>query len=283
MIDLKDAFKDISTEHRKGKGISILVPLSRLDSHSQRAKNWKWLKKFWKDQLPKAEIIIGRDQISWDNPKIPFSKSAAVNNAASKAKGDIYVIVDADGYISISAILYCATKIRRSIEKGYRLWYIPYRQFYRLTEEASQYVLRSSPKRPYKFTTPPPKICIQNTSGSQHGHWFGAMIQILPKEAFEEVGGWDPRFRGWGGEDHAAMRATDTLYWPHKTLSSQVLHIWHPMHNPMGKTSDWVNWDSRVWEGQDKAGANDKLVGRYYGAGGHLKRMRRLVDEWLKG
>ena len=67
------------------------------------------------------------------------------------------------------------------------------------------------------------------------------MIQIMPSEAFWEVGGWDERFRGWGGEDHAAMRATDTLYWRHKTMPVQVLHLWHPMISPDG-TSDWVHW-----------------------------------------
>jgi len=262
----------------KGEGISILVPFSIRNHKSQRAKNWRWLKKYWKSQLPKAEIIVGIDPVSAKNPSIPFSKSCAVNEAASRAHGDIFVIVDADGYIAINAVLTCAEKIRKAIRRGHRLWFIPYRQFYRLNEKASARVLRSEPCQPYCFPTPPPQNCLQESTGSQHGHWFGALIQIVPREAFYEVGGWDPRFRGWGGEDHAIARATDTLYWMHKTLPGQVLHLWHPMISPDGQ-SPYVGWKSRMWDNQTVLGNNDDLAGKYYGAGGHPKRMRKLVDE----
>lgn len=100
----------------------------------------------------------------------------------------------------------------------------------------------------------------------------------MPREAFECVGGWDERFRGWGCEDHAAMRATCTLYWKHKTFPAQFLHVWHPMCSTKG-TSKWVEWQDRVWAGQTEAGANNELSGRYYAAHGDVKRMRSLVDE----
>jgi len=73
----------------------------------------------------------------------------------------------------------------------------------------------------------------------------------------------------------------DTLYWRHKTLPVQVLHLWHPMHMPTGESQDWVHWRERVWAGQTERGANEKLGGRYYGAHGDRERMRRLVDEGL--
>ena len=187
--------------------------------------------------------------------------------------------MDADGFVPAASILLCAEKIRRARKRGHRLWFVPYRRFYRLTEAASQKLLKSNPCHPYKFPSPPSDKDIQNSEGSQFGHWWGAGIQIVPREAFEEVGGWDERFRGWGGEDHAAMEATDTLYWPHKTLPGQFLHVWHPMFNPTSETKEWVEWSYRVWAGQTKAGANDKLSARYYGANGLRKRMRKLVDE----
>ena len=84
------------------------------------------------------------------------------------------------------------------------------------------------------------------------------MIQIMPREAFDTVGGWDTRFRGWGGEDHAAMRAMDTLYTLHKTLPGQVLHIWHPQLSPDG-AAKLVNWRNRMWEGQTEVGVNNMV------------------------
>ncbi len=258
--------------HKVGAGISIIIPFECNDKESQRFKNFEWVVKYWRCQLPGAEVIQGHD------PDKPFSKSVAVNDSVAHSTGDILVIIDADGYITAKSALVCAMRIRHARRRGHRLWFIPYRQFYRLTMNASQRVLNSDPCNPYTFPTPPDPNDIQNTSGSQHGHWFGAMVQIWPREAFDEVGGWDERFRGWGGEDHAIMRACDTLYWPHKTLPGQALHLWHPMLSTAG-VSAWVPWEGRMWESQTEAGANDELNGRYYGANGDRTRMRRLVDE----
>lgn len=263
---------------RRGRGISILVPFHCSDENNQRAENWRWLRKYWKCHLPGAQIVEGEDWHAFLHDA-PFSKSAAVNNAAKKATGDIFVIVDADGYIEADAVLEAAKRIREARKRGHRLWFVPYRWFYRLTEECSRKLLDSSPCHPLKFSTPPHKHCIQSTEGSQHGHWYGAGIQIVPREAFDEVGGWDERFRGWGGEDHAAMRATDTLYWRHKTLPVQFLHVWHPMISPEGTSNELLSWRVRVWEGQTASGANDVLSGKYYGAQGDPERMRKLVDE----
>ncbi len=262
---------------RRGSGISVIIPFRCSDITSQRFKNFEWVRNYWKCQLPGAEVIQGHDH-SLD---LPFSKSVAVNEGVSRSSGDVLVIVDADGYVASSAIVTCARRIRKARKRGQRLWFIPYRQFYRLTAAASQLVLDSDPCNPHVFPTPPNLCDVQNTSGSQHGHWFGAMIQIWPREAFDEVGGWDERFRGWGGEDHAVMRACDTLYWPHKTLPGQVLHLWHPMISTKG-ISSWVPWEGRMWENQTKSGVNDHLNGRYYGANGDRTRMRKLVDEGRK-
>jgi len=115
------------------------------------------------------------------------------------------------------------------------------------------------------------------------GHWYGAMMQIFPRVAFDIVGGWDIRFRGWGGEDHSAMRAMDTLYAPHKTLPGQILHLWHPMMGKEGhrkSLKSWVTWSKRLWDDQDNPGDNNRLATRYSRANGNRKRMRRLIMEW---
>lgn len=263
--------------HLPGHGISIVVPFHCDNPEHQRAKNWEWLYCYWRAHLPEAEIVIGSDV--WAEAGQPFSKSVAVNYGVRKSSGDVIVILDADGFVPAATILECAHRIRSARDQGNRLWFIPYRQFYRLTEAASARLLASDPAHPYEFPTPPWPEDILDTSGSQLGHWYGAGIQILPREAFDIVGGWDERFRGWGGEDHAAMRATDTLYWWHKTMPGQFLHVWHPMISPEG-TKNWVDWRRRMWENQSATGANEALSGRYYGAYGSVDRMRRLCDEW---
>jgi hypothetical protein len=269
----------LTLSRRKGQGISILIPFRANVDQIQRLRNVVWLKRYWKAQLPGAEIIIGKD------PQVegsPFSKSVAVNDAASKASGDILVIVDADGYISADSVLYCAKEIREARKRGRKLWFVPYRKFFRLTEAASNALLQSHPKDPLKFPEPLPQDFILGDTDPTVGHWYGAMIQICPREAFDAVGGWDERFRGWGGEDHAAMRAMDTLYGLHMTLPGHVLHVWHPQIGPEG-TKAQVHWKERMWAGQDEPGANDKLAGRYYGAYRNPDKMRKLVDEGKSG
>lgn len=261
---------------KRGKGISILIPFRCLHKEHARTRNVEWLKKYWKKQLPGAEIIIGEDPCV----RLPFSKSVAVNDAVSKSSGDVLVIIDADGYMSPKSVLRCAEEIRSHRERGHRLWFVPYRQFYRLTQAASELLLASDPSHPLLFSEPlDPVFTINSYDDAKVGHWYGAMCQIMPREAFDLVGGWDERFRGWGGEDHAAMRAMDTLYCPHKTLPGMVCHIWHPQLGPQGEANS-VHWKERMWDGQEETCANDVLSMRYYGAYRKPERMRKLLDEW---
>lgn len=259
----------------KGYGISILVPFN--PDGEIREANWDWLKQYWENSLPGAEVVVGNDA---EAETLAFSKSVAVNDAASRALGDIFVIVDADGYVPVESIIYCAEEIRLARKKNWKLWFMPYRRFFRLTEEASSRLLASDPKKPFQFSEPPSeddylnKGLYQGTPESEIGHWYGALIQVVSREAFVEVGGWDPRFRGWGGEDHAAMRATDTLYSPHKTIPAQVIHVWHPAIRSTNEDKD------RMWKNQDTTGINNTLSGRYYWSMWNKKRMRSLVDEF---
>lgn len=258
-----------------GKGVSIIIPFRYSPKAPERKRNLEWLLHYWEAQLPEAEILLGDDP----DTNRPFSKSVAINRAAQKATGDIYVLVDADGYFSAKSVVHCAREIRKARKKNLKLWFVPYRQFYRLNEEASLRVLKSDPRNPYLFPEVPDEKDILNDTNAHTGHWYGAMIQIVPREAFELVGGWDQEFIGWGGEDHAAMRAMDTLYWPHKTLPGNILHIWHPMIGSSG-VERMVNWRDRRWEGQNDPAHNAQRGNRYHHAFGKPALMRKLVDEW---
>jgi hypothetical protein len=268
----------------KGHGISIIVP-AHFNGYGRetRERNWQWLEQYWKKSLPGAELILGHDPQS---DVLPFSKSVAVNNAAMEAHGDVLVIVDADVFISIENVLESVKDIRQAEKKGHALWFMPYRRMFRLSQEASERFLNADPKHPIDINPDVQPGAYTNngefegTPHSQIGHWYGAMIQIMSKKAFYTVGGWDHRFKGWGGEDHAAMTAMDTLYGPHKTLPCDILHIWHPvitadpLADPKGK--------KRIWANQDPKASNDALSHRYYYSRGNPARMRSLVTEFLE-
>lgn len=255
------AFK--THRRKRGYGISLLVPF-RTDN-GRRVETWNWLIQYWRYELPGAEIIVGTDD------RTPFCKTAAVNRAAAKAKGDVFVILDADCYVSGDVIEYCAREIRSARKRGHPLWFMPYRYFFRLTDSASREILNSDPANPPRyFAAAPPSYKLQENKSTNQGHWFGALIQIMPREAFELAGGMDTRFYGWGGEDVAFMHAVDTLFGQHKTAPNGVIHLWHP--------SIGTSVKDRKWAGQDKAGTNGALAAKYFRAMGDQGKMRELVD-----
>ena len=251
---------------RKGAGISLLVPF-RSDS-VRRQQTWDWLSSYWANELPGAEVIIGTD----DNT--PFCKTAAVNRAADMACGDILVILDADCYVSGDVIIEAASKIREAQANGQKLWFIPYRYFYRLSDANSRVVLMTPPDSPPRFFAAPPSYQLSDEASYtkvNRGHWYGALIQILPTEAFDLLGGMDERFAGWGGEDVSFMHAVDTLYSKHRTTQNGVIHLWHP--------SKGANVKTREWLGQGGPNANGRLAWRYSLAVGDRAKMQSLVDE----
>ncbi len=266
---------------RRREQISILVPFQGVDP--LRVRVWKWLHRYWRNQLPDAEIIIGRDRRSekrWHRrqPR-PFSKTRAVNNAFRRSHGDVIVILDADAYLPGAVLEHCARRLRKQRQAGVRSWFVPYRWIFRLTRDATERVLDSDPRHPLTFPTPPPLIDVEGTDGSGWGHRFGAMAMVMPREAFELIGGMDERFIGWGSEDVSFLRALDTLWGKHKNTPNQILHLWHPKL----VATHWVDpagaeWEVRVWSRQHTPRNNDRLGQRYDNATGNPGKMRRLVD-----
>ena len=242
--------------------ISILIPFSSENQYRNYAFNW--LLRYWKFELPDAEIIVGHSDSR------PFCKNEAFNDAFKRSRGQILVLMDADGYIPGSVIEYCADKILENMDN--HLWFIPYRHLYRLNEKVTFEILNSSPSYPLRIPCPPPDdIISDNKDRSKYGHRYGAMCMIVPREALETLGCFDERFRGWGGEDIALLRALDTLYGKHKTKKGCIFHLWHPFIGDSYKT--------RMWEGQDSGNVNNRLASEYHKATRNPSMMRKLVDE----
>ncbi len=248
--------------HRKpGHGISLLVPF--LASGPERERNWNWLREYWSHALPGAEIIVA------PNYDRPFCKTKAVNLAFRRSSGDVVVILDADAYLPAKSILECAEMIR----SDRRLSFVPYRRMYRMTESATTIIVHSDPDHPVLPSDPPPAGLWTDEGGSSAGHWFAALVQILPREAFEAVGGMDERFRGWGGEDISFMRAVDTLHGLHKTFDGPAFHLWHPTVKAVSPNNE------KQWAGQPRNVMNSALTNRYARAFLDRVMMQKLVAE----
>lgn len=242
--------------------ISLLIPFSSTDP--ERRRNLRWLLRYWRNELPNAEIVIGRS-----HQRI-FCKGEALNNAAKRARGRVLVILDADAYLPGKIINRAANRILEELDN--HLWYVPYRRLYRLRQGITRAILASDPTDPLRLPSPPPPEFVEGDGHkSKYGHRYGAMIMMFPREALDTLGCFDERFKGWGGEDVALLRALDTLYGKHKTTNNDILHLWHPFIGD--------NYTSRIWEGQRESNVNHKLASRYHKATNHPTAMRELVDE----
>jgi pyruvyltransferase len=251
-------------EHRRHPLMSILVPFR--DDGEHRTRVWKWLKQYWRSQHMSAEIIQGFDDSE------PFSKSRAVNQAASLARGRVFVVLDADALLTADALVGCAEKIDAAVTAHKRLWYMPYDRLYRLNEATTLDILKSRPNNPLLPVDPPPPSDLEpGGADPKYGHRFGAMCQIMPREAFTLVHGMPPGFKGWGGEDKSFLHALDTLYAPHEVADNRILHFWHQRIGSL--------LTDRKWVGQSWEAANSRLAQRYAAAAGEPGYMRALVDE----
>lgn len=56
---------------------------------------------------------------------------------------------------------------------------------------------------------------------------FGG-IRAISRAMFEDVGGYDPRFIGWGHEDRSFVHAMSLLWGPPARVAGHMLNLWHP-------------------------------------------------------
>lgn len=245
--------------------ISLLVPFR--DDNEHRARTWAWLKAYYEANLPSCEVVMGTDD------GYPFSKAAAVNDAASRARGRTFVILDADAFVDAGVLLDIARTVDEDRRVGRQRWFMPYRRLYRMSEHATMSLLGTEPTQAKPPTALPRAMCEPEStdSATNYGHQYGALMQVLPREAFFAAGGMDQRFRGWGSEDVSFLRAVDTIWGLHEVYNASIVHLWH---SRPGKSAD----GSRKWVGQtDKA--NSRLAQRYAHANGEPAFMRGLAAE----
>ena len=252
-----------------GAGISLIVPF-RPDDEG-RSEAWSWLERYWRWSLPGAELLVT------DDGGTPFSKTCSVNAAAAQAAGDVLVVMDADAYLNANIIIACAEHVRLN-----RSWWIPYRAMWRLKRVITQQLLAKDPEAPMRLVLPPPDW--EDVQGEEKAKTWayaarthGALCQVIPAAGFREVGGMDPRFRGWGGEDSSFAFALDTL-WAPRSLNDSVdaAHLWH------ARIGEGKGPRGRMWVGQEAPRSGTNLRARYEHCSGKPGAMRSLVREGLR-
>ena len=205
--------------------ISVLVPFRANGPRDVRNKTWKWIEQRWRHLLPEAELCVGTDTGQ------PFSKSVAVNDAYSKSHGDMLVIVDADSWVEKGSL---ETGIHNAYVREHLV--VPWWTAYRLTKADSEEIMKHDPAGENPVTIK----MRENAAGTGPGPESAAMVLCIQRVSFERVGGFDPRFRGWGSEDVSFGLSCWTLLGRNEYGLGEAFGLYHPQP----KNADGM----RVWK-----------------------------------
>lgn len=209
---------------------SIIIGNSRVDETRQR--NLEAVIQFYAKHFPYSQIIV-TDQIvdkAADVPPNvlylpvttgkPYSRSLSFNLAYPLCTEDWLICADNDCLMSTQTIKQIDMCVLNRLDM-----YIPYRYVLDLTEGQTVAMIGGG-----KFGSAKPRMW-KGKSIINHGG-----ITLISKKGFETVGGFDPQFWGWGGEDYAFFgKCEKLLRW--KRSHFDMYHLNHHRvhkraHNP---------------------------------------------------
>lgn len=220
--------------------VSVLIPWSDYPSGPERRRSFLWNLVRIDSRLPDAQIVLAApDRL--DSPG-NFDRAVALNRAARKAEGDVFLICDADTTYADLPDFDAALAI--ASDGG---WTLPAR-YVRLGPRISEAWLTLAPEA----DAPPWEHDVE-----QEYPFANSGVVVMPRAAYDAMSGFDERFRGWGGEDDAMRGALEALWGP-PTRVGVALHLWHP-RSAEETTSQPHNAANRVLA--DRYGAAAK-VGR---------------------
>jgi glycosyltransferase involved in cell wall biosynthesis len=188
--------------------ISVVVPWFNRDP--DREASWQWLKRWYRINMPGTELIESSPENDED-----FNKPNLVNRGVQRASGDVVIITDADVLPTEPGVLQKAAE-----QATVASWVVPHGQVLRLRPEPTAQVL----SEPVVGVTWPTGPLVRHPYRGIPG---GGLI-VISRDNFLAMGGFDPVFTGWGGEDSAFGIAADCLLGMHVRYDHvPLLHFYH--------------------------------------------------------
>jgi len=149
-------------------------------------------------------------------PEMPYCRSWAFNAGARQAKGKLLVLLDNDILIPEDYSI----QLIKQYDEGYEVINLK-RYVFRLNKTHTEQIV-STGNFNQKIV---PETILQNVEA-------GCNVAVS-KDAYLNIGGFDEKFIGWGGEDNEFWeRAQTRSVWPYAYLP--VVHLWH--QNQPGKS-----------------------------------------------
>lgn len=215
--------------------VAVIVPYR--GGQPERDRNWAWIRHHYETHHPSWPIVVA------DSPG-PWSKGAAVNTAAADTDATVLVIADADSFVPPAALTE-AVDLAATVP-----WVVPHGNVRRLNPHATDQLIAGNDYDRRDLARP------------LYEGPAGGGIAVLTHDAFDAVGGIDPRFLDWGNEDLCWSFALETLVGHHLRLGADLIHLWHPHPSP-----DY-----------SKPPLSDHLFAAYVEAQWHPGQMRAVID-----
>lgn len=170
----------------------------------ERQRNHDWTLAWWQEQFPNWEIVEAAGD----------SRASALNRCARESHGEILIKADVDAFCDrwqIKAAVWIAQAAPGLV--------YPHSRFENI-DKVSTEILFERGMRNIDLSELGTDL---TTPGSVGG------IYIVRRELFEELGGEDEHFVGWGFEDPAFDYAALTLLGECQRVSGALWHLWHPL------------------------------------------------------
>ena len=178
------------------KEFSLLIPYVKTDDH--RHRTYSWLMRRYQEMFPNAEVCIGESK--------PFNRAKAINNAASKATKDIFIITDADALFTVELVDKAFDAFRENCVKVKNV-------VCDIEKESTKELLASDGV----------DACLI-INRIRPANFF----MLISRKQFEDVGGFDEGFTEWGGEDNAFLKVLRLTYGEFDYCTGGIYHLWHP-------------------------------------------------------
>jgi hypothetical protein len=228
---------------KKGYPNRTVVLVPRRAGIPERDRIWHWCRDIWQQQG--WPIYEGHD----DGEGL-FNASLARNRAAAAADADgvwdVAIFADAD------TVPWDWRPVRQAVDLAARTdrFVRPFQTYFVLDEDATEAFMATG-LRPRKGTRPLGQ------------HVYGG-IHVVSRTLWDESGGYDERFVGWGGEDTSYQFACQTLR-GYRRLTGEVFHLYHPMQRRDPSKPEFI--------------ANRALEKRYVDASKNREKMLALLAE----
>ncbi len=141
----------------------------------------------------------------------PFNRSAAINTAAARRWG-VAVIADADTWVPARQLTEAITTANRT---GRLV--AAFTSVVELDRDCTAAILAGGTG--------------VNSLGVERIRTAALEIQssmlVIPRTLWDHIGGFDPRFAGWGGEDNAFWHAATLIGGRPIRIDGPAFHLWH--------------------------------------------------------